>query len=698
VVRIPTSIALLCLAACDSGTVGNPPPTPVGDPDAAQGDDDTGPDNDTRATVTIAITGEGTLEASAGVLECAGTTCTLLLDVGQSADLTAVAAFRSRFLTWSGDCAGADATIEVSTTGSCTAQFVPVPRGLLAAEVSVSREVIRVPAPDAPASDSETMLLAETDAGAERRWRVLDSATRAVVFESYLEAPIFTCAYRGAFDVTLEVSDGAQFSEVRHRRLITCTLPRTAAGRTVHTLTLSGSAYSQLGRINGTVVNPGDVIRIAHPAGQSTYGNLIGFLNFRGTAEAPIHIINDGPVTLDIPAGGSTKSFYFVNCAHIILDGFGDDATPYGFVVESHAAGETAVWFRNINEGGNVRTGMTGVEIFGVWIRQNALDGTFSGGTGIQVETAGSPEYNRNNWRFDGLRVHHTRVENVGNEGMYLGYTRDFLSSTGGETALPYQLYDTHVYRNILRSTGNDGIQTCNNVEGMEIHDNDVEDTGRNGQGFHLSSYQHNPGNAGWVFNNRLVSANGGLNLQVGCTGGDLYFFNNRVHTAIAGAAMYLASGDTNAVRFYIFGNTFSVPNGEGIAVNLVADGCNSDGTLGPDVTRPYDHYLQANNVFVVPSAAEVFRRDSPGTVPGTWVTAPNLRRDPSAVADLCGVDAASGDLEPTCGTSVALEPTGVSLVEAIAPEDLPLGGFTDATGRVFDDPRGQGAYQAVEP
>jgi hypothetical protein len=589
------------------------------------------------------------------------------------------------------------------------------PPGELDAVITAWPEVARIPATGAPASDSEVELDAVVAGGVTSiRWQVFHSETNVMVAEGTTLPMTFTCPpERAAYDVALTIGDGVGSATWRERRLVTCTLPRVAAGRTVHDVDLGTASYFQNGRIGSTVVMPGDVIRV-----HGTFSRNWVFLNFHGTAEEPIHIINDGIVTNTT----MQKSLHLLNCRHVIVDGFGDgygdDATHeigYGIVLTNDAVvgmGQQAFYVRSIPEGTNPIAGSTDIEVFGVHV-------TRAPNTGLQVDTHGSAEFNETNWRFDDLSIHHTRVENTGREGFYLGYTRDYLSATGGEMYVAYPIYDARVYRNIIRNTGYDGLQVGNLIAGTEVHDNVVTEAAANlptPPTSHESSLQINSGTSGYFYDNLLLGGTG-VNAHGGCSGGDLFLFSNVIERALArcpdgtpmpcvpaapdptGAAVYFAPGISDGTIYYVFDNTIRTREVHGVIVNFETAGptaCGAPASL--------DAIVVMNNVVVLPDDTVggrtplLFRYDSRMIDTPIETLAPNVAQSESEIAELCFRDVTTGDFAIACATSPALATNAASLssLAATTPSALPGGFFSDRTARVFADPASYGAYQLL--
>ena len=532
---------------------------------------------------------------------------------------------------------------------------------LLEAEMEVSSEVIRIPALDALASDSETQLSANTGPDIVRHgWEVIDAESLQTVFASTQTNPVFTCPGngRGAYDVRLTIETDTEYSVFRQRRLITCVLPRSDAGRTVHTVDLSsGSTYFPNGEINGVVVQPGDLVRLS---GSAPNNQNVQFLGFQGTPEAPIHFINDGLVT-HADAG---KLLHLINCEHLIVDGKGG-AAAYGIQLSSNnGSGETALF---------VRGKTTGIEIYGVQI-------TVDSGSGIEVNTRGTEDYNRSNWQHEDLRIHHNHVAAAHHEGFYIGYTNDNNDNPPDFWAA-FQIYDGKIYRNRIENTGWDGLQVANMVTGMEVHDNFVQETGLSNTASQKSAYQHNAGNGGYVYNNILLGGIGG-NVQQGETGGETYFFSNVLAGNInAGQnqAIYGFGGPSSDDSYYWFSNTLVSP-AHGFRLN------SQRGEL--------NRFSMTHNLFLLGSVNDdVFQFATPAPAGTVITTTPNLQRAPSDDVDLCLVDRSNNDFRINCAQSAALNSAPVGLNSVFPVELIPFKQHMDITGRVFDDTNSYGAY-----
>ncbi|MDC0720262.1 InlB B-repeat-containing protein [Nannocystis bainbridge] len=648
-------------APTEAGSEATSQPTTMSDPtDTGVGPTTEGGDGNLEVT----IVGDGSVTADPPGQTCSEAACAFEVPAGPVA-LTAAADAGSRFAGWSGDCSGTDLMTEVvlETTASCTATFESLPEGALPASIAASREIVRVPADDAPASDSETTLTITTAALLTGvHWTVLAADDGSEIASADGLEYVFTCPDgRRDYDVRATLTDGQVQSTLFERRLVTCVPPRSDAGRTVHTADIGTASYFQNGEIGGVKVQPGDLVRISGQANSD-----FAFFNFQGTADAPIHIINDGAVRND----DTSWLMHLINCQHVIIDGKGSDDVEYGFTLTNTGAGGQAVFVRNYTQGSNTSAGSTDIEIFGVEI----ADGPDSG---FRIWNGGSDEFNADNWTFEDLRLHHNFVHDVLAEGFYVGYFTDSVDLQPPS----YPIVDAKVYRNRVEDAGWDGMQFGSCRGGLEVHDNLVTGSGHADEPNQRSSLQWNPGNSGALYNNRFIGGVG-VDLQVGCTGGDTKIFSNVfVHSD---AGFYLHAGQADAPRYWLFANSVAAPNAVGLRINMNS----APGNCAAAAPISEMHY--ASNLIVGP-AAESWEFAAGDADTASWTLEPNLASDD--LAGLCLDD----ELAPTCESSPALAGGGAALADlGLTAADLPGGHFVDIDGRVLAGPSNFGAHQAA--
>lgn len=637
----------------------------TGDGDGESGDGDGDGDGETsdQPLLEVSIVGPGSVFVDPPGETCAGD-CSYPLSPG-TVVLTATSDPGGSFTGWSGDCAGLDPVTEIELFGvhQCTASFSNLPEGDLAIQIAASKEVVRVPADDAPITDSQSELHLVGEGIVESvTWTVLASDDGSEIASSTEPSYVFTCPKgRRDYDVRATIGDGEVQSTRFERRLLTCVPPRSDAGRTVHSVDIGQASYFQNGEIDGVPVAPGDLVRISGSAN----GNF-AFFNFQGEPGNPIHIINEGLVS----NSDASWLLHLINCRHVIVDGLGDDAHAHGIRLSNAVDGGQAVFVRNYTQGSNVNAGSTDIEMFGIEIAQGP-------DSGFRIWNGGSPEFDADNWTFANLRLHHNRVANVGTEGFYVGYYTD------GVDLQPtsYPIVDAKIYRNVVDDSGWDGMQFGSCRSGLEVHDNVVTGSGQADEVNQRSSMQYNSGNGGAVYANLFVGGRG-VDLQVGCFGGDTLIYSNVFVGSDAG--FYLHAGSSMGPRYFVFANTVVGPNTPGMQVNMNSSpGC-AGGT-------PLSELHYASNLLLGSSGdAWTFAAGNADTT--NWTTEPNLAwtGDPG---ELCIGDPA---LAPDCADSLALTGEGASLTDlGLSADELPGRHFADVAGRVKAGPSNFGGHQA---
>ncbi|MCY0995488.1 hypothetical protein OV203_50655 [Nannocystis sp. ILAH1] len=306
--------------------------------------------------------------------------------------------------------------------------------------------------------------------------------------------------------------------------------------------------------------------------------------------------------------------------------------------------------------------------------RTRCADGPDSG---FRVWNGGSDEFNASNWTFEGLRLHHNYVHDVLAEGFYVGYYTDSIE----QQPAPYPIEEAKVYRNRVENAGWDGMQFGSCRSGLEVHDNVVTGSGGANEPNQRSSLQWNPGNSGALYNNRFIGGVG-VDLQVGCTGGDTKMYGNVfVHSD---AGFYLHAGQADAPRYWLFANSVGAPNAVGLRINMNS----APGNCAAGAKLSEMHY--ASNL-LIGSAEQSWEFAAGDADTASWTLEPNLTtNDPAA---LCLDEA----LAPTCGESPALAGGGAALADlGLTLADLPGGHFVDLDGRVLAGPSNFGAHQAA--
>jgi len=181
--------------------------------------------------------------------------------------------------------------------------------------------------------------------------------------------------------------------------------------------------------------------------------------NFRGEQGKPLVFIN-----LDDVVNINTDHHFgisMVNCRYIKFTGTGSGNNFYGFRI-SRVAGGGAIGV----------TGMSSdVEIDHFFIENVPIGGIYA-----KTDPDCSFTNTRDKFTQYNTLIHDNRIENVGNEGMYIGSTKYFgqvVDCNGVDTLLLPSLLDgVRIYNNIISYTGWDGIQVSSAFSNCQIYDN----------------------------------------------------------------------------------------------------------------------------------------------------------------------------------------------------------------------------------
>lgn len=285
--------------------------------------------------------------------------------------------------------------------------------------------------------------------------------------------------------------------------------------------------------VDGTNLPAGSIVCI--PAG--TRGALL-LKNFKGTAAAPIVIINKGGKVTFSTAVTASYGFKTQNCRYFKILGTGDPDTEYGF---------------DIN-GGNIGMTMDNLssdfEIANVEVRN-------SGFAGIMAKT--DPSCDEATWRghftLQNIILHDNYVHKTGGEGFYVGnsfYANGVSLSCG--KVWPGDVVNVKLYKNITDSTGAEGIQVGSAILGCEIYNNTVKTPGISP----FASYQNNgiqigEGTGGKCYNNLVKDAPGNGIIVLGL--GDNLVFNNYIINSKA-YGIFADSRYTPGPNFQFINNT----------------------------------------------------------------------------------------------------------------------------------------------
>ncbi len=245
-----------------------------------------------------------------------------------------------------------------------------------------------------------------------------------------------------------------------------------------HTIALDVTGFD--GAAEG--VMPGD--RICVMAGARSF---LRFQNIAGTAEAPVTILNcGGRVTIS----NDDRAYALVfedDSHHFRITGTGDDAHTYGFDISApdrEPYPGVGLWLLGRSsdyEADHLEIHHTGFA--GVMAKTDPLcDGSADQGVFVQ----------RNS------RLHHLWVHDTGGEGFYVGSTQSeghTITCDGtSEVHQPHWLEGVEIHDNLVEDTGWDGMQVGMARQGCRVYRNVIRRVGLEGvefqqQGLQIGTY-----------------------------------------------------------------------------------------------------------------------------------------------------------------------------------------------------------------
>jgi hypothetical protein len=203
-------------------------------------------------------------------------------------------------------------------------------------------------------------------------------------------------------------------------------------------------------------LHPGDTIYISA-------GNRDKLLirNFTGTADSAVIFINkNGIVNI------STNDYYGIsinNCRYIRFTGNGNSNDAYGIQIKKVAAGC----------GIGIGALSSDVEIDHVSITNCSTEGIYA-----KTDPDCSLKATRGNFTQFNTNIHDNYIDNIGNEGMYIGssyYAGLTITCNGKDTiVLPPVLDGISIYNNTVKNTGWDGIQVSSAPLHCHIFNNTI--------------------------------------------------------------------------------------------------------------------------------------------------------------------------------------------------------------------------------
>lgn len=257
----------------------------------------------------------------------------------------------------------------------------------------------------------------------------------------------------------------------------------------------------------GTNINvqPGDTIYLE--AGHKPYLLLE---NIVGKPDSIIVIINyQGKVIINTNHyfGISTKG-----CDYFKITGTGINTIDYGIDIQKveHGTGIGLTGLSNHFEVDHIRISNT--LLAGIYAKTDP-DTTFSSV--------------RDSFLMEDIYIHHNLLENITDEGMYIGSTKYFgqhISFNGGDTLLfPHLLHNVDISFNKIMNTGWDGIQLSSASQDAAIHDNIIINDSYRDYPNQMSGLMVGGGTKAEVYNNYISGGHGSGIVLVSLGGQRIY-------------------------------------------------------------------------------------------------------------------------------------------------------------------------------
>lgn len=325
---------------------------------------------------------------------------------------------------------------------------------------------------------------------------------------------------------------------------------------------------------------PGDTIAIE---GGKYYQLLIQ--NIKGTINKPIILINKGAQA--IVSGNSNYGVKIGVCAFLKFSGKGNTSVYYGVVIRNIIT--------SLSTGGiglSIDDLSTNIEVENVEIKNITY-------VGIMAKTDPScvflPQYS--SFVLRDLFIHDTYIHNIGHEGMYLGSSKFkdgyALTCNGVNTTIfPHLLKNLKIYRNIVDSTGWDGIQIgC--ADSCKVYNNNVVRDSQADSLYQMSGILIGDGSQNCeCYNNRILNGHGDALEILGQ--GNIKLFNNLIINPGQGirdvtqkkhGVFVNTSASSNPGWVYVLNNTIITPKTYGIYFlnNIIPSRASNNIIIVPD-------------------------------------------------------------------------------------------------------------------
>jgi len=274
----------------------------------------------------------------------------------------------------------------------------------------------------------------------------------------------------------------------------------------------------------------------------------LSFHGLKGREESPILITNCGEGRVVVDAQGASAALGAHGSRYLHISGVGDPEQTYGFWLKNAGSGRTVI---------DMQAGVSDVEIDHV-----EVEGPAYAGISIRSYPYCDESLSRTVFTQYNTHIHHNYVHDVSGEGLYIGpshYFEDY-SPTSGEECSPglpeAALVGVQIHDNTVEDVGRDGIQVGAAIEGLSINNNIVRRYALLGDFGHNGGIQINPGSVGQVYRNLIESASGGtLDNAIQFAGGvdgPTYIYNNMV---LGSATPFIAlsrMGNSDSTVFFL--------------------------------------------------------------------------------------------------------------------------------------------------
>jgi hypothetical protein len=299
-------------------------------------------------------------------------------------------------------------------------------------------------------------------------------------------------------------------------------------------------------------IGPGDVVCV-----MASSKRYLGFTNFHGAPGNPIKIINCGGRVII----KDTDWYYgikFVYSSHFILSGTGSGDQQYGFLVDG-----TPPQIAGLGIGGM----STDFEIDHIEISRTG----FAGMT-VKSDPDCSGLSNQGNFTQYNTSIHDNYVHNTGGEGIYVGFphSRGLIRVCDGDSirVYPHDIVGLRIFKNIIESTGKEGLQVGCAVSDVAIYENSINNFGLNNSRWQRSGVHLSTGTTGKFYSNSITNGTGS-GIWLNALGDNLIYNNIIANVGKSGedGIMIYDSLVADGKSYNIINNTIVNHGGNGMKV-----------------------------------------------------------------------------------------------------------------------------------